>query len=157
MILIANKDQDLAYTLLENNTGEATKDTRPLKLLGKLQFETKKYAAAAVTYERCRKLEPFDPFWISQLSKCYTKTENREKMLEIFKEEVKTEPDNLPPRKTLAKHHLDAKEMAEAERYARMGIEIDVLDRDCQTYLLQALDAQGKDEEAKALRAIFGR
>ena len=157
LILIGTKDVDLATSLLENNTGEDTKDTRPLKILGKLQFEAKKFAAAAVTYERCRKLEPFEPQWIGQLAKCYTKTGNREKMLEIFKEVVRTEPDELSPRRTLAKHYLDAKDMAAAERYARMGIEIDVLDRDCQAYLLEALDAQGKDDEARALRTIFGK
>jgi hypothetical protein len=47
--------------------------------------------------------------------------------------------------------------MAKAERYARMGLEIDVLDVECQRIVLEALAAQGKDAEAKELRAIFGR
>lgn len=157
MVLIDSKDEDLAFTLLENGTDDNTKDARPLKLLGNLQFKTMKFNAAAKTFERCRKLEPFETSWLIQLAKCYLKTEDREKMLEIFKEVVKVDPDDLVPRKRLAKHFLDAKNMAEAERYARMGLEIDVLDRDCQTYLLQALDALGKDGEAKELRVIFGR
>ena len=45
-------------------------------------------------------------------------------MLEIFKEVVKVDPDDLVPRKRLAKHFLDANNMAEAERYARMALEI---------------------------------
>jgi predicted Zn-dependent protease len=156
-VLIDNNDEDLAFTLLENGTGDDTKDARPLKLLGNLQFKTMKYNAAARTFERCRKLEPFDTSWLVQLAKVYLKTEDREKMLDVFKEVVKVDPDDLVPRKRLAKHFLDANNMAEAERYARMALEIDVLERDCQTYLLQALDAQGKDGEAKELRAIFGR
>jgi predicted Zn-dependent protease len=157
MVLIDARDEDLAFTLLENGIGDDPKDARPLKLLGKLQFEAKKYTAAARTFERCRKLEPFDTSWLVQLAKCYVKTEDKEKMLEVFKEVVKVDPDDLVPRKRLAKHFLDMNNNAEAEKYARMAIEIDVLDRDSQTYLLQALDAQGKDAEAKDLRAIFGK
>jgi predicted Zn-dependent protease len=157
MVLIDSRDNDLAFTLLENGTSDDTKDARPLKLLGKLQFESKKYTAAAKTFERCRKLEPYDTGWLVQLAKVYGKTLDKEKMLEVFKDVVKVDPDDLFPRRTLAKHFVDANNMAEAERYARMALEIDVLDRDSQTYLLQALDAQGKDGEAKELRAIFGR
>jgi tetratricopeptide (TPR) repeat protein len=157
MTLIAQRDTDLAFTLLENGVSDETKDTRPLKLLGKLQFEAKKFNAAARTYERCRKLEPYEPAWLKQLAIVYVKTEDKEKMLEIFKEVARIDPDALLPRKKLAKHFLDANNLVEAERYARMGLEIDVLDRDCQANLLQALQGQGKDAEVKELRAIFGR
>jgi tetratricopeptide (TPR) repeat protein len=157
MTLLDKKDADLAFTLLENGVSDETKDTRPLKLLGKLQFEAKKYNAAARTFERCRKLEPYEPNWLKQLSAVYLKVDDKEKMLEIFKEVARIDPDALLPRKKLAKHFLDANDMVEAERYARKGLEIDVLDRDCQSYLLQALDAQGKGGEAKELRDIFGK
>jgi tetratricopeptide (TPR) repeat protein len=155
--LINNRDTDLAFTLLENNITDDMKDARPLKVLGKLQYETKKYTAAAKTFERCRQLEPFEPSWLGQLAKVYLKTENKEKMIELFQEVAKTEPDDLLVRSKLAKHFLDANNLPEAERYGRMGLEIDVLDRDCQTYLLQALEGQGKNAEAKELREIFGR
>jgi tetratricopeptide (TPR) repeat protein len=157
LALIDGRDTDLAFTLLENNISDDMKDARPLKLLGKLQFEAKKYTAAAQTYERCRKLEPYETAWLSQLAKVYLKTENKEKMLEIFQEVAKVDPDDLLVRRKLAKHFFDANKMDEAERYARMGLEVDVLDRECQTVLLQTLDAQGKDAEAKELRTIFGR
>jgi tetratricopeptide (TPR) repeat protein len=157
MTLIDSKDTDLAFTLLENGITDDMKDARPLKLLGKLQFEAKKYNAAAKTYERCRKLEPFEPAWLGQLAKVYVKTGDKDKMIEIFQEVVKVDPDDLMPRRKLAQHFFDLKNLAEAERYARMGLEIDVLDRDCQTVLLQALDGQGKEAEAKELRGIFGR
>jgi cellulose synthase operon protein C len=157
LALIDGSESDLAFTLLENNTGDDTKDAHPLKLLGKLQFDAKKYTDAAQTYERCRKLEPFETAWLSQLAKVYLKTENREKMVEIFQAMAKVEPDDLLVRRKLAQHYFEAKDMPQAERYGRMGLEIDVLDRDCQTVLLQALDAQGKDAEAKELRTILGR
>ncbi len=155
--LINNKDTDLAFTLLENSITDDLKDARPLKLLGNLQYETKKYTAAAKTFERCRKLEPFEPAWLGLLAKCYLKTENKEKMIEIFQEVAKSDPDDLLVRRKLAKHFIDANDMAQAERYAKMGLEIDVLDRDCQTYVLQALEAQGKNAEAKTMREIFGK
>jgi tetratricopeptide (TPR) repeat protein len=155
--LVDKKDADLAYTLLDNNTGDNTTDTRPLKLLGQLQLKAEKYTAAARTFERCRKLEPHESSWLTLLAKAYVKTEEKDKIIDLFQEVAKIDPDDLLPRRKLAKHFLEAKDLAKAEQYARMGLEIDVLDRDCQTYLLQALDAQGKNDEAKELRAIFGR
>lgn len=155
--LINSRDTDLAFTLLENSITADMQDARPLKLLGNLQYEAKKYAAAAKTFERCRQLEPFEPAWLGLLAKVYLKTENKDKMYEIFQEVAKIDPDDLLVRSKLAKHFLEANNMAEAERYAKMGLEIDVLDRDCQTCLLQALEAQGKNAEAKAMREVFGK
>ena len=44
----------------------------------------------------------------------------------------------------------------EAERFARMGLEIDVRDAECQRVLLEALANQNKQDEADKLKKIFG-
>ena len=123
----------------------------------KLQFNTKKFTQAIRTAERGKKLEPNDPVWIGQLAKLYLQTKEKEKLLEIFEEVVKIDPDDILPRKTLARHYLDMGKHAEAERFARMGLEIDVLDRECQTVILAALEGLNRMGDADRLRKMFNR
>ena len=115
-----------------------------------------KYPQAARTCERARKIDPHDPFWIIELAKIYKNTKQDDKMLEIYEEVAKIDPDELLPRQRLAKHYLGLKDNAQAERYARMGLEIDVLDRECQRILIEALTAQNKNDEVDRLKKIFG-
>ena len=42
-----------------------------------------------------------------------------------------------------------------AKKYARAGLEIDVLDTVCQEILLESLKAQNKDAELRALRKLL--
>ena len=51
---------------------------------------------------------------------------------------------------------LDKGNNAEAEKYARMALEIDVLDMPCQQILIEALTAQNKMDEVNRLKKIFG-
>ena len=146
MLLIEEGSSDIAYSLL--NSVDDLKETKPLKLLARLQYETKKYPQAARTCERGRKIDPHDTGWILLLAKIYVKTEQKDKLVEVFEEVVKLDPDELLPRRKLATHFLDLGKNAEAEKYARMGLEIDVLDRECQRVFLEALTAQGKGDEA---------
>lgn len=158
-LLLAEGDQDLALSLLEAaaKMADQTRDTRPLKLLGKLQMQAKKYEQAAQTFERGRALEPNEPSWLGELAKAYTKTEQRDKLLEVYREVATMDPDDPLPRRRLARAAADAGNHAEAERYARMVMEIDVRDAESQQILLQALEAQNKNAEAAELRKVFGR
>ena len=139
LTLMDEKRFEDAYSLLDSVATDDLKDTKPLKLLVKMQYDAKKFAQAARTCERARKIDPHDPTWIVQLGKLYVKTEQKDKLLEIFEEVAKVDPDDLTPRKVLAKHYLDLGKHAEAERYARMGLEIDVLDAECQRIIIEAL------------------
>ena len=56
----------------------------------------------------------------------------------------------------LAVHYLEKGNNAEAARYARMGLEIDVLDADCQRVMVEALGALNRQDEANRLKMIFG-
>jgi tetratricopeptide (TPR) repeat protein len=155
LTLLDEKRFDDAYSLLDSVATDELKDTKPLQLLVKMQYESKKFAQAARASELARKIDPHDPIWIVQLGKIYQKTGQKEKLLEIFEEIAKVDPDDLTPRKTLARHYLDLGKTAEAERYARMGLEIDVLDNECQRVILQALPALNRQNEADRLKKIF--
>ncbi len=157
LLLIDEGKNDIAYSLLDDIAANANlKDTKALRLLALLQYNTKKYAQAARTCERARKIDPHDTAFIKELMKIYTKLEDKEKIVEIFEEVAKIDPDDITPRKVLAKRNHDMGKAAEAERYARMALEIDATDRECQRILVESLDTLNRRDEADRLRRIFG-
>lgn len=156
LLLLDDGKADTAISLLDSIATDDLKDTKPLKLYAKLQYEGKKFAQAVITCERGRRIDPHDSTWIALLSKLYVKTEQKDKLLEIAEEVTKMDVDSLEPRRMLARHFLDLGKNAEAERFARMGLEIDVLDRECQRIILEALPALNRQAEADRLRKIFG-
>lgn len=155
LTLIDEGKAETAYSVLDAVATDELKDTKPLKLLVKLQLNAKKLPQAIRTCERARKIEPHEQSWIVMLGALYEKTGEKEKLLEIYEELAKTEVDDLLPRKTLAKHYFDKGDNAEAARYARMGLEIDVLDADCERIIVDALNALNRQEEANRLKMIF--
>jgi tetratricopeptide (TPR) repeat protein len=148
-------DPELAFELLEKAAGEDCTETKTLRLLGRLQFENKKFDQAAKTFERCRKLDPLDPSWLTELVRIYTQAGDEDKLIGVLKEAVDLEPDDLPMRRKLAKLAKSKGDNATAEKYARQGLEIDVLDKECQEILMEALTAQNKDAELKELRKLL--
>ena len=155
-MLFRSGKADTAISLLDSVANDDLKDTKPLKLYAKLQFDGKKYAQAATTCERGRKIDPNDTTWIKLLGVIYVQTKQKDKLIEIAEEVTKMDVDDIGPRKMLARHYLDLGKHAEAERFARMGLEIDVLDRECQQIILEALPALNRQDEADRLRKIFG-
>jgi tetratricopeptide (TPR) repeat protein len=155
LTLIDEGKADIAYTLLDSIATDDLKDTKPLKLLVKLQVNAKKFPQAARTCERARKIDPNEQSWIVLLGAMYEKTGQKDKLLEIYEDLAKMDVDDLLPRKTLARHYLDKGDNAEAARYARMALEIDATDRDCQRILLESLNALNRQDEANRLKAIF--
>jgi cytochrome c-type biogenesis protein CcmH/NrfG len=156
-LLLDDKAVESALALLESVITDDTTEVKPLKLLGQIQFQAEKYSQAARTFERCRKLEPHEMSYLGLLAKAYLKTEDQEKLADVYRELAKVDYDDPVPRRRLARQAQDAGKHADAERYAKMALEIDVLDTTAQDVLLEALRAQGKDQEEKELRGIFGR
>jgi tetratricopeptide (TPR) repeat protein len=156
LTLLDDKGFEDAYALLDGVANDELKDTKPLKLLVKLQLEGMKYDLAAKTCELARKIDPHEPYWIVQLSKIYAKTEQKDKLIEIAEEVARIDPDDIGPRRSLAKHYLTLGKNAEAEKYARMGLEIDVKDEECQRVILEALTNLNRQDDADKLRKIFG-
>lgn len=68
---------------------------------------------------------------------------------------MKIMPDDLGACRMLATLLSKAGKHAEAERYARQALEIDVLDRPAQQVLEAALEAQGKMGELQELRKML--
>ncbi|MCI0377912.1 MAG: tetratricopeptide repeat protein [Gemmataceae bacterium] len=147
-------DSDLALELLEAAAREPDcDDTKLLKFLGNIQFENKKFSQAAETLERCRKLDPDDPSWLRQLAKIYDQAGETQKLVSILKDEAALDPDDLSLRKKLVQNLKG--NHAEVEKYARQGLEIDVLDPVCQEAILEALEAQNKEKELQEMKKLL--
>jgi tetratricopeptide (TPR) repeat protein len=156
-LLIEGGQGDEALSVLQAAVDPDNAEAKVLKLLGKLQADGKKFAEAAKTFEAGRKLEPFDPYWLTQLARAYKQTQDQDKFIEVLKALVPMNADDLAPRRELAKLLMKAGQADEAERYARQALEIDVLDATAQETLESALVAQNKEKELKQLREVLGK
>jgi tetratricopeptide (TPR) repeat protein len=156
-LLLGEGKKDKALLLLESAVDEKTPELAVLRLLGKLQYEGKKFAEAAKTYELARKVEPYEKRWLLELKKSYQQAGNNAKLLDVLKEWVLADVDDLESCRQLAKLLLKAGQHAEAERFARRALEIDVLDTEAQGVLEEALTAQNKQDDLKTLRQLLGK
>ncbi|MFO0969064.1 MAG: tetratricopeptide repeat protein [Gemmataceae bacterium] len=155
LVLSDGGDMDTAFDLLSTAITEKASELKPLRLLGKLYFERKKYDDAARIYERCRELDPFDTSWLATLARVYKQGGKDDKLLGVLKELADATPDDLATRKQIAAMEQKAGNQAEVEKYARQALEIDVLDKAAQTLFLDALTAQGKNAEEKTWRKLL--
>jgi tetratricopeptide (TPR) repeat protein len=156
-LYLEKKDVSRAAATLQAAVNVKAPDAKVLKLLGKLQLEAKKFEEAAQTFELGRKAEPYESTWLVQLARVYVQTKQDDKLIDVLKEVVPTNADDLDVRVKLCQLLLKAGRHAEAERYAREALEIDVLDNDAQETLMAALLAQKKDTEAQSLRKLLDR
>jgi tetratricopeptide (TPR) repeat protein len=154
---LEQKEVSRAVSTLEAAVNPQAPDVNVLKLLGKLQLADKKFDAAARTFELGHKLEPYESTWLVQLSRAYLLGKQEDKLINVLKELAPTSADDLDVRVKLSQLLLRAGRHAEAERYAREALEIDVLDRDAQETLIAALMAQNKEAELQTLRKLLGR
>jgi cellulose synthase operon protein C len=153
--LLEAGDRRKALAILDAALDPAAPDPKVLRLLGSLRFESKEYSAAARLFELGRKAEPHESSWLIELSKIYRATNDTEKLTGVLIDLAPTDADDLETRRLLAQLQTKAGRHAEAERYAREGLEIDVLDTACQKILEAALRAQNKIAEADELMKLF--
>jgi tetratricopeptide (TPR) repeat protein len=146
-----------ARKLLEEASDEKEPDPRVLRALGKLYFESNELLKAAEVFEKGRKAEPYDSSWLTELARVYGRLENKDKQIEVLEKLVKGDADDLEGRKRLARLLAAASKHAQAEKYARQALEIDVTDPEAQDILFKALEDQKKDEEAARLRKLLGK
>ncbi len=150
-----DKETDKAVALLEAVADGKPPQAKVFKLLAKVHFAAKKFPEAAKALERGRKLEPHVSAWIEQLAQVYLQTGDRAKLIDLLKDLVPADADDLVARRKLAELLAKEGRHAEAERYARMALEIDVLDGAAQQILENALTAQNKDKELRQLRKLL--
>jgi tetratricopeptide (TPR) repeat protein len=154
-LLLQGGDADGAKTLLQDALDRNDPEPKVLRELGKICYEGEDYAKAAELFELGRKAEPYNSEWLTELARVYAQTNEREKQIGVLKELVPTDADDLEHRKRLAKMLLESGQSAEAERYAREALEIDVKDAEAQDMLLAALENQQKGEQAAKLRKVL--
>jgi tetratricopeptide (TPR) repeat protein len=146
--LLPATERQKALTMLEAALDRKAPDPKVLRLLGSLRFEGKEYEAAGEIFELGRKAEPYDNTWLVELFKCYRNGNNAKKLIGVLIDLAPTDADNLDCRRLLAQLLAKEGRHAEAERYAREALEIDVLDRPAQQAYEAALRAQNKSAEA---------
>jgi tetratricopeptide (TPR) repeat protein len=146
--------------LLESALNRNDPDTLVLKALGKLYYDGSDFKKAAEVFELGRKVEPYQREWLLQLARTYAQLADNAKQVGVLKDLVPTDADDFDRRERLARLLLDAGQHAEAEKYARQALEIDVRSPEARKTLLAALRGQGKNAEAarleKALTAKGG-
>jgi Flp pilus assembly protein TadD len=142
-------------SLLESCVSEGKADPAVLLALGKIYYDDKEFTRAAETFEKGRQAEPLETDWLLQLARTYAHVEARDKLIAVLEELVPRDADELEQRVRLAKLLLEAGKPAQAEKYAREALEIDVLSTEVRDSLVQALKEQKKDDEAKRVGKVL--
>jgi len=155
LLFVDEGEKQKARSLLDSINNDQLKDPKPLKLLAQIQLSNKEYPQAATTCERARKIDPHEPFWIISLAKIYAQTKEKTKLVDIYEEVARIDPDDFTSRKLLAQHYQGLGKHADAEKYARMALEVDVTDRACQDIYIEALNGQNRADEANRWKMIF--
>jgi uncharacterized protein HemY len=148
-------DEDGSRSAIEAAVKANPDDPRLLSALGRMTMEAKDWTRAAEILERGRKIAPVDGDWLSLLIEVYTKVEDADKLIDVLKEQVGNDPDDLKSRIKLAGLFTTAKRFAEAEEVARDATRIDVTDKEAQKALVEALEGQNKAKEVEALKKKF--
>jgi Tfp pilus assembly protein PilF len=147
-LLQAAGDDEQARSLLEAAVNPNAPEPKVLHSLGKIYFEAKEFARAAQMFELARKVEPYESKWLVELVRVYAQSGEKDKSIQILKELVPTDADNLDDRKRLAQMLVEREQFIEAEKYARQALEIDVQDLAAQQLLGDALLGQKKPDAA---------
>jgi Flp pilus assembly protein TadD len=107
-------------------------------------------------YQRGQQAEPNDPSWLEDLARVYKQTGDAAKRIVVLEQLAPLDADDLPMRRELAEKLAAAGRWADAERWARESLDIDVEDGVARTVLFQALGALGKSSEADRLKKVLG-
>jgi tetratricopeptide (TPR) repeat protein len=143
-------------TLLEEAVDKDNPDVKVLMALGKLYYDASEFAKAAEMFELGRKSEPFESEWLQQLVRVYAQSGDKDKQIAALKALVPADADDFEHRARLARLLLESGQHAEAEKYARQALEIDVRDAKVRSILIEALKGQKKDAEAEKIEAMLG-
>jgi tetratricopeptide (TPR) repeat protein len=154
-VLAHYTDPTRAARMLDEAVDPKAPEIKLLRLLGKLRLEAKEYDAAARIYELGRKAEPYESTWLIDLARIYKATNNNDKLIGVLIDLVPQNADDLEARRLLTQLLEKAGRHAEAEKYARQALEIDVLDTPSQQSLDAALRAQNRNAEADELRKLL--
>lgn len=149
-------DSEGASAVVDEAVKANPNNTRLLFAAGLLFLEIKDSNKAAELLERGRKLAPLDADWNGTLVRLYTEAEKSDELLDVLREVVNGDPDELAGRLKLARAAKAAGKHELAVTYAREAARIEVTNKDVQSLLVECLEAAGKSEEAASLQKRFG-
>lgn len=154
-LLLRSGDDVAARELIDAAVKAHPDDARLLFTAAVLFLESKENEKAATLLERGRTIAPLEADWHGQLVRLYAETNETDKLLDILREVVSGDPDELIGRMKLARAAMAAGMHDVAERYAREAAQIDITNPDVQTLLIEVLTAAGKMDEAAKLKTRF--
>lgn len=157
LALLAKRAADVKQerTLLERGLDKENPDPQILKALGKLYYDAGEMGPAADTFELGRKVDPYDSDWLRELARVYAQGNDAKKQISVLKDLVPLEADDFDRRLRLTKLLLETNQDADAERYAREALEIDVTSKEAREALFKALERQKKDADVKRLKTLL--
>jgi tetratricopeptide (TPR) repeat protein len=144
-----------ALEYLEQGFDKNAPERKVLMELGKIYYSTDQFDKAAEMFELGHKAEPYDSQWLIELTRVYAKSGDKDKHIAALIKLVPTDADDLDHRKRLARLLEESSRHAEAERYARECMEINIRDKEAREVLFKALEGQKKDAEVAKLRKIL--
>src|SRR5262249_49118644 len=124
-----------AMELLEKSLAKDDSDPDVARALGKMYYDAMEFDKAAKAFETGRKADPADRGGLEDLARVYARKNDRDKQIEILKEMVPLDADDLENRLRLAKMLNEAGKYADAEKYAREGLHIDVTNQEAREHL----------------------
>lgn len=130
-------------------------DPRLLITAARLAMGEKEFDEATKYLEHGRKVAPYDGEWLQPLAKLYKESGDTQRLIDVLKELVANDGDELDGRLRLAQAYLDADKPELAEKHARDALMIDVKSVDGRKSLLQSLKAQGRTADAERLERRF--
>lgn len=149
ILALRAEDSKSAAAILEPALDKAHPHPTVLRLLAKLKLEAEAFEEAASLYELAIKFDPDNKTWLQGLGVAYAKAGHTDKLEGVLKRLVDLDYDAVGPRKKLAALLLERKEYAEAVRYGRLALHVDVLDADVHRTLGKAY--QGLQQTDKAI------
>lgn len=155
-LLLGAGEDESAQKLLEDAAASEPAEPKVLKALGKLYYDAADWPKAEAVYARGRKAEPYEVSWLEDLARVAKQSGDNAKRISTLSELAPTDSDEFEIRRELAGLLVEARRWAEAERWAREALQIDVNDAKSKEYYLKALDEQGKKDVAEKVRKTLG-
>jgi tetratricopeptide (TPR) repeat protein len=134
---LRSEDVPAAVDWLEAALDRNDPHPKVLDLLAELRLKQDEFAQAADLFELGLKHDPEHIPWLKGLATAHLKTFEYEKLKPVLERLVVSDGDNAPVRKKLAQMALENEEFADAVRYARLALYIDVLDIETHRVLAQ--------------------
>ncbi|MGL6074207.1 MAG: tetratricopeptide repeat protein [Fimbriiglobus sp.] len=154
-LLSRSGDTEKATELLNLVSKKHPNDVQVINALVRMHMEAKNLDEAAKALEHGRKVAPLDGDWLGQLARLYRETEESDKLIDVLKELISHDPDELDGRVKLAENYLKAKDYPLAEKQAKDALQIDVMNEAARRVLLEALKAQNKTAEIEKLERRY--